>query len=123
MKNFAIILAGIALLVPASFALAQDASEPVTSCGREGGLVNVLPDGICTLEDILVLVLDLMVQIGSILLVVMLVFTGFKFVAAQGNAEEIQGARTALTWTVIGGLLLLGAEGLSLVIKATVESL
>ncbi len=96
------------------------------SCGNLEGeerLVNLLPDGVCDLGDVLSLVLGILVQIGSILLVLALVWVGFSFVAAQGNEEKIRSARDALMWTVIGGLLLLGAQALSLVIQATVQSL
>jgi|GEM_PF-1053872 len=92
------------------------------SCGGDTvNLVNLLTVG--SLQELLSLLLGLVVQIGSILLVLALVWAGFQFVAAQGNEEKIRSARDALTWTVIGGLLLLGAEALSLVIKATIESL
>lgn len=84
-------------------------------------LVNLLSVG--SLEELVAKVLEVMVQVGSILLVLMLVWTGFLFVAAQGNEEEIRKARGALLWVVIGGLLLLGAQALSLIISATIESL
>jgi len=110
-----------ALIMPGAVQAAVPVSE--NSCGREGGLVSLLPSDICSLEDVIATVIDLIVQVGTILLVLMLVFTGFKFVAAQGNPEEIKSARESLTWVIIGGLLLLGAEALSLVIKATVQTL
>jgi len=44
-------------------------------------------------------------------------------VFAQGNEEKIRSARQALLWTVIGGILLLAAEAISLVLQATVENL
>ena len=63
------------------------------------------------------------VRLGSIILVLALVYTGFLFVVAQGNQEKISSARSALMWTVIGGLVLLGAEAIGLVISATVKTL
>jgi hypothetical protein len=88
-----------------------------------GGLVNLVPGNICTLSDVAALILSLVTQIGSILLVIALVYTGFLFIQAQGNSEQISKARGALLWVVLGGLLLLGAGALSQVIKSTVESL
>jgi len=84
-------------------------------------LVNPLQVG--SITDLILLILEAVVYLGSIFLVLMLVYTGFLFVKAQGNPEEIKKAREALLWTVIGGLLLLGAEGLALVLQATVESI
>jgi hypothetical protein len=53
----------------------------------------------------------------------MIVYVGFLFVAAQGNEEKIRSARSALVWTVIGGLILLGAKAIALVIEQTVSTL
>jgi archaellum component FlaF (FlaF/FlaG flagellin family) len=68
-------------------------------------------------------ILQAVVDIGAIVLIFMLVWVGFLFVTAQGNPEKISSARSALIWTVIGGLILLGAEAISKVIEATVSSL
>lgn len=76
-----------------------------------------------SVEELLVVVVDTMVQIGTLLLIFALVLTGFRFVSAQGNPGAVEEARKRLTWVVIGGLLLLGAQAFSLVIKATIESL
>ncbi len=86
-----------------------------------GGFKNPLKAG--SLPELLTAVLHGVVQIGSILLVLALVYVGFLFVAAQGAEEKIRDARNALFWTVVGGLILLGAEAISQVISATVEAL
>lgn len=87
-----------------------------------GGLVNPLKD-VDTLPEFLKAILGGVVQIGTIILIMMLVYVGFLFVAARGNAEKLQGAKSALVWTVIGGLILLGATSIQLVIEGTVNSL
>lgn len=86
------------------------------------GLCNPLK-GIDTLPQFLHAILDGVVQIGTIVLIMMLVYVGFLFVAARGNPEKIQGAKSALVWTVIGGLVLLGATAIELVIEGTVNSI
>lgn len=86
------------------------------------GLVNPLK-GVDTFDQFLKAILDGVIQIGTIILIMMLVYVGFKFVVARGNPEEIQSARSALVWTVIGGLVLLGATTIQMVITGTVESL
>ncbi len=75
------------------------------------------------LQSLLNEILGYVVLLGSIALVIMLVYVGFLFVAARGNAEKVSQARQALLWTVIGGLLLLGAQGLATVISSTVQTL
>lgn len=95
---------------------------PGGSPSASGGLTNPLKD-IDTLPEFLNAILGGIVQIGTIILIMMLVYVGFLFVAARGNAEKIQGAKSALLWTVIGGLVLLGATSIQLVIQGTVNSL
>lgn len=84
-------------------------------------LTNPLRAG--SLPELLTIVLEAIVQIGSILLVLALVWVGFLFVMAQGAEEKIRDARGAFVWTVIGGMLLLGAKAISEVIQATVQTL
>ena len=87
---------------------------------QSGTLVNPLK--VNDLQGLLGLVVQAAVSIGTIILVLALVWTGFLFVAARGNEEKIRTARAALFWTVIGGLILLGATGLSQVIQSTATS-
>lgn len=86
------------------------------------GLVNPL-NNIDSFPDLLNAVIGAVVDIGFMLLILMLVYVGFKFVAAQGKEEELRNARSALVWTVIGGLILLGAEAISLVVQSTAGAL
>jgi len=92
------------------------------ACGSGEGLVNPL-SGVCSLSDFLKAILAGVVQIGTIILIMMLVYVGFLFVAARGNSEKLQSAKSALVWSVIGGLILLGATAIQLVIEGTVNSL
>lgn len=86
------------------------------------GLVNPL-NGVDSLPEFLRAILGGVVEIGTIILIMMLVYVGFLFVAARGNAESLTKAKSALLWTVIGGLILLGATAIQLVIEDTVKSL
>ncbi len=103
-----------------AFPTEEDSSVGGSGTGG-GALMN--PLNASTIEGLLEVVLDAVVTLGTIALVLMLVYVGYLFVAAQGNPKKIEDARAALMWTVVGGLVLLGASGLSLVIKSTVEAL
>lgn len=92
-----------------------------TNGNSSGRLVNPLK--VDTIEGLLTIVLGAVVQIGSILLVLALVYVGYLFVAAQGNTEQLKKAREALVWTVVGGIVLLGAQAIAIVIETTVQSL
>jgi heme/copper-type cytochrome/quinol oxidase subunit 2 len=93
------------------------------------GLINPLAAGNCNstntdcLGAFLQNILAFVVRIGSVIVILMLVYVGFKFVTAQGNDAKITEAKTMLLWTVIGALVLLGAQAIALAIQATAQSL
>jgi hypothetical protein len=90
--------------------------------GSGQGLTNPL-NSIDSLPQLLEVVLKAIVQIGTIILTLALVYVGFLFVVAQGNEEKIRNAKSALLWTIIGGLILLGASAIGAVIGSTVDKL
>lgn len=85
-------------------------------------LMNPLQGG-GTLEGFLNDILSFVIRIGAIVVVLMLVLVGYKFVAARGSPKEIEDARRMLLYTIIGALILLGAQAISLGIQATVQAL
>lgn len=95
--------------------------NPAPSGGGET-LVNPLK-GIQSLPELIDKIIQGVVQLAGIALMIALVIVGFRFVAAQGNPAKIQKARTALMWTLLGGLILLGASGISRLIAETVQNL
>lgn len=117
MKTLSRIVAfGLPLLfVPLAVSAAQ------LGCGAGSGLSNP----ICTtdLSTFLAKLLDLIAMIAFPIIVLFLVYIGFLFVTSQGNPEKIKEAREYFVWAIVGALLILGAEALSLAIKATVGQL
>lgn len=85
-------------------------------------LVNPLKAG-TSLESFLRDILSFVIRIGTIVVILMLVFVGFKFVTARGEPGKITEARGMLLWTIVGALVLLGAQAISSGIQATVQSL
>jgi hypothetical protein len=86
-------------------------------------LVNPLGDGM-TLNSFLLSILKIVTEtIGPVVVILMLVYVGFLFVAAQGNSTKISAAREMLLWTVVGALILLGAVAIAKGIEATVQAL
>ena len=68
-------------------------------------------------------VLDFVVKIGAVVVVFYIIYSGFLFVTAQGNEDSISKAKKSFMWTVIGGLILLGAMTLSGVVCNTAQQL
>ncbi len=89
--------------------------------GGEGGLCN--PLGYNSLMEFLRRLLQLIAQIGLPVIVLFIVFIGFKFIAAQGKADELNKVRSLFFWAIIGALIVLGAEVLAIAIQATVTDL
>lgn len=85
-------------------------------------LLNPLQGG-ASLSSFLSSILQFVVTIGSVVIVLMIVFVGFKFVVAQGAPDKIKEARDMLLWTIVGALVLLGAQAIALAIQATVTAL
>lgn len=119
-RSFSATLA-LALLIPSAVR-----ADQVTNTGGNTtvstGLTNPL-NGVSTLDEFLTAILNGVIRLGTIVLIMMLVYVGFLFVAARGNAEKLQGAKSALVWTIIGGLVLLGATGIQAIITGTVDSI
>ena len=86
-------------------------------------LMNPLGTG-TTINSFLLSILNIITNtIGPVIVILMLVYVGFKFVAAQGNESKLTEAKQMLLWTVIGALVLLGAKVIAMGIQATVQAL
>jgi heme/copper-type cytochrome/quinol oxidase subunit 2 len=93
-----------------------------TNTGSNVTLINPLQGG-TSLESFLNNILAFVIRIGTIIVILMLVYVGFLFVAARGEPAKITEARSALLWTVVGALILLGAQAIAIAITATVKAL
>jgi heme/copper-type cytochrome/quinol oxidase subunit 2 len=86
-----------------------------------GALCN--PISSSTFSDFANQILTIVIQIGYVVVVFFIVYSGFLFVSARGNEEQLKKAKTAITWTLIGAAILLGAKVLEVAIQTTVTSL
>lgn len=76
-----------------------------------------------TIQEFVNKLLELVIQIGTPILVLAIVYTGFLFVKARGNSGELEKAKTSLWWTVVGAAIVLGAFVISSAIQATINNL
>ncbi len=67
--------------------------------------------------------LQAVVYVGFPIAVLFVVYSGFKFVFAQGNPEDLAKAKKNFMWTIIGVGLFLGAWALAMMIKGTIAQL
>lgn len=84
---------------------------------------NPLGDNIKDIPSFIKEVINIVLVVGVPIIVLAIIYTGFLFVKAQGNSEQITKAKDALTYTLIGAALLLGAFVIAEAIGATVEDI
>jgi hypothetical protein len=87
----------------------------------DGKLDNPLT--VDTLSEFLSQILDVVVIIGTPIVVFFIIYAGFLFVTARGNEEQLSKAKQTIIWVIVGAALVLGAQALSVAIKETVESI
>lgn len=86
-------------------------------------LINPIGPNLDTLEDFIVKIIEIALYVIVPILSLMIIYTGFLFVSAQGNPEKLKKAKSALTFTLIGAALILGAFVITSAIKSTVEEI
>ncbi len=85
--------------------------------------MNPLGSGTTTIYEFFTKLLTLIAQIAFPIIVLYIVFIGFKFVTSSGNPKQLEAARGELLYALIGAILVLGAYGLAQAIEATVNQL
>ncbi len=83
-------------------------------------LVNPLK--VTSIEGLLVAILNILIIIAIPLIVFYIIYAGFLYVTARGNAAQVEQATRALTYAIIGGVLILGAVALAGIVKNLVGS-
>lgn len=102
---------------PTGSALESRSPTPSSS----GKLQN--PLNIENIEDFLSSILKAVVNIATPIIVLMIIYSGFLFVKAQGNPEELNTAKKTLMWVIIGAIIILGAAVLQKAISGTITDL
>lgn len=88
-----------------------------------GGIKLANPLKVNTIQELLNLILQVVVTLAVPIIVLFIIYSGFLYVTAQGKPDAIKKATTAFTWTIIGGVIVLGASLLLTVITNTVNAL
>lgn len=81
------------------------------------------PLNICSIPELINLILGLVVDIGLPVVALAIIYVGFLFVSARGNESKLSEAKTAFFWTVVGAGIVLGAFVISAAIQGTIDNL
>jgi len=76
-----------------------------------------------TFSELVAAIINAAVYVLMPFVVLAFIYTGFLFVKAQGKPEEIDKAKSALWWSIVGAFILLGASAFSQIINSTISSI
>lgn len=76
-----------------------------------------------SVDVLLTSILTIVKFVAGIVLVIYFILAGFKYVTARGDKTAIENATKMLTWTAVGGAILLGAEVIQRLLSNTISQL
>lgn len=97
-------------------------TETVVPCDKSGKLCNPVPS-ITSIPGLINTFLIGALKIGIPVVALAIIYCGFLFVKARGKPEEINKAKEALLYTLIGAAILLGSWAIAQMIQTTVTGL
>lgn len=75
-----------------------------------------------SITDLLESILAIIVVLATPIVIFFIIYSGFLYVTAQGDPEQIKTAKRSLLYSIIGGLLVLGAFAIGQIVKDTVDT-
>ena len=105
----------------ASFLTKVSAATIIPNPSGPQGLENPLK--VSTSAAFVQKVLEIVTTIGVPIVAIFIIYSGFLFVKARGNPEELKTAKSTFLWTVVGAAILLASWILAKAICETVVQL
>lgn len=110
---------------PAGGTAAPDApaggtTAPAGSVSASTKLENPLK-GVDSLGDFFYLVINFVYSLSYAVIALFLIISGFKFVMAQGKPEALDNAKMTFKYTIIGAVLLIGANVITEVVRTVIN--
>ena len=118
-KLYKIFIFAFAFSLPLISLAGNTNGEPCDN--KSGKICN--PISAYTFYGLIMMLLQGIIKIMIPVVAVAIIYCGFLFVSARGNAEKITKAKDALFYTLIGSAILLGSYALAELIASTVNSL
>lgn len=92
------------------------------STPSSAGITNPLPN-FTDIPTLISGILSDITKVGGVIAIFVFIYSGYKFVAAQGNTTKLEEARKIFISTCIGVAVLLGAQLIAAIIIGTVKNL
>ncbi|MEN9622244.1 MAG: hypothetical protein RLZZ67_678 [Candidatus Parcubacteria bacterium] len=81
------------------------------------------PLKVSSLGDLYKSILKIVVEIGYVLVALFLLLAGFKFVTAQGSESKLEDAKKTFYYTIIGALIVIGAQTIFAILRGVISGL
>jgi hypothetical protein len=88
-----------------------------------GGISNPLGDQNMSLVAFFNGIVSVLIELGTIVSVLGIMYGGFLYATAQGDEEKLGKAYKTVTWALVGTAILLGARTIMAVIAGSVSQL
>ena len=75
-----------------------------------------------SIDGLLMALLNVAIIIATPIVVLFIIYAGFLYVTARGDAEQIKTASRALTYGVIGGVIIVGSVAILAIVKNVATS-
>ena len=80
------------------------------------------PLNVKTIEELVGGILNIVLILAVPVIVFFIIYAGFLYATARGNAEQVKKATTTLTYAIIGGVLIMGSVAIAEIVKQLVLS-
>lgn len=86
-------------------------------------LPNPLGDKITDIPSLFYKVINFVISLSYVVVAAFLIWSGFKFVMAAGNEDKISDAKHTFYYTIIGALIVIGANTIVKIFEGLIKSL
>jgi len=122
LAHIAFLIAFVFMLAMPGVSLAEGSGEDQDLLPAESSTIDN-PINTDTINGLIKIILIGVIKIGIPLIAIMLVYTGFLYVAARGKPQAIETANQSLLYTLLGAAILLGSWAIAQLISNTVLQL
>lgn len=123
-KKSIFVIASSFILLTHEVLAAAPSPAPVTPPAKGNNISYELKNPLAfdSLQDFIVAILNIIIIIATPIVVIFIILAGFKYVTARGNASKVEEATRALTYAIIGGVLIIGAVAIAEIIKNLISA-
>ena len=86
-------------------------------------LKNPTPGGGMTLQEFVLLLVEIVQVVTTPILAVCLIYGGFQFLTANGNEQQVTKAKQWIVWSLVGATIILGGKVIAEAVFGTASAL